>query len=289
MELKNEFEVRTGVEEAWRVLTDVERIAPCLPGAELREIDGDEYRGVVKVKVGPITAEYRGAARFVELDAGEHRAVLRAEGREARGQGNAAATITAVLEASDNGTKVSVTTDLSITGKVAQFGRGVLADVSGKLLGQFVENLEATVIEHGDEESGTSAGSEPADESHAKGARSPRRGGSRPQRSAAAPPAEEAPAAEEHETRDVSSNGAAAPEPEAVAEEAGTSATEEAEPAAEKEHEHEGATVRRLEPRPAEPVDLMEVAGPSLLKRLGPIVAAVAVIAVVVAVLRRRG
>lgn len=286
MELKNDFVVSTGVEEAWRVLTDVERIAPCLPGAELREIEGDEYRGVVKVKVGPITAEYRGAAHFVELDAAGHRAVLRAEGREARGQGNAAATITAVLEPAGTGTKVSVSTDLSITGKVAQFGRGVLADVSSKLLGQFVENLEATVIEHGDEESGTAAGPEPAEESHAKGSRSSRRAGARSHRSAPAPAADEAPAAEEHEPVDVSQNGAAPAEPEdAAAEEAEV----EAEAEAAEVHEHEGATVRRLEPRPAEPVDLMEVVGPSFIKRAGPVLAAAVVIAILVAVLRRRG
>ncbi len=157
MELTNEFRVGTEVGKAWEVLTDVERIAPCLPGAELREIEGDEYRGVVKVKVGPITAEYKGAARFVELDAEGHKAVLRAEGRETRGQGNASATITAQLEPDGEGTRVSVLTDLSISGKVAQFGRGVLADVSGKILGQFVENLEATVLkgERGDAEVGS--------------------------------------------------------------------------------------------------------------------------------------
>ncbi len=145
MELSNEFEVGVPLDDAWKILTDVERIAPCMPGAELREIDGDEYRGAVKVKVGPITAEYRGAAHFVERDDAAHRAVLLAEGREARGQGNASATITATLEPAGDATKVSVNTDLQITGKVAQFGRGVLADVSTKLLGQFVENLEKTV------------------------------------------------------------------------------------------------------------------------------------------------
>ena len=146
MELHNEFEVGVPLDDAWKILTDIERIAPCMPGAELREVEGDEYRGAVKVKVGPITAEYRGAAHFVERDDAAHRAVLLAEGREARGQGNAAATITATLEPADEVTKVTVSTDLQITGKVAQFGRGVLADVSTKLLGQFVENLEKTVV-----------------------------------------------------------------------------------------------------------------------------------------------
>jgi hypothetical protein len=146
MELTNEFRVSVPVEQAWAVLTDVERIAPCLPGAELQEVEGDEYRGVVKVKVGPITASYKGKATFVEKDDNAHRAVLKAEGRDTRGAGNASALITASLTGDGASTSVSVVTDLTVTGKVAQFGRGVLADVSAKLLGQFVECLETTVL-----------------------------------------------------------------------------------------------------------------------------------------------
>jgi hypothetical protein len=146
MELTNTFTVSVPVEDAWAVLTDVERIAPCLPGAQLQEIEGDEYRGIVKVKVGPITAQYKGKAVFKEKDDVAHKAVLEASGRDTRGQGNANATITALLEPAGEGTKVTVTTDLTVTGKVAQFGRGVLADVSTKLLGQFVDNLEQTVL-----------------------------------------------------------------------------------------------------------------------------------------------
>ncbi|HEV7865048.1 MAG TPA: SRPBCC family protein, partial [Acidimicrobiia bacterium] len=132
MELSNEFVVPVAVDEAWGLLTDVERIAPCMPGAELQEIDGDEYRGIVKVKVGPITAQYKGKATFVEKDDGAHKAVLRAEGRDTRGQGNANATITATLVSEGEGTRVKVVTDLAITGRAAQFGRGVMADVSTK-------------------------------------------------------------------------------------------------------------------------------------------------------------
>jgi hypothetical protein len=146
MELTNDFRVAVPPDSAWAVLTDVERIAPCMPGAQLQEIEGDEYRGIVKIKVGPITAQYKGVARFVELDQAGRRAVLRAEGRDTRGQGNASATITATLTPDGDGTKVSVVTDLSVTGKVAQFGRGVMADVSSKLLNQFVECLESTVL-----------------------------------------------------------------------------------------------------------------------------------------------
>ena len=151
MELNNDFEVASPVDLVWAVLTDVERIAPCLPGAQLLEIEGDEFRGVVKIKVGPITAQYKGAASFSERDDVEHRAVLRAEGRDTRGAGNAAADITAELEATDVGTKVTVTTDLTVTGKVAQFGRGVMADVSKKLMGQFAENLSDLIAASGDE------------------------------------------------------------------------------------------------------------------------------------------
>ena len=146
MDLSHDFRVGVPVQRAWEVLTDVERIAPCLPGAQLQEVEGDDYRGIVKVKVGPITAQYKGSASWVERDEAGHRAVLRAEGRETRGQGNASATITATLVPDGDGTSVTVATDLTITGKVAQFGRGVLADVSAKLLDQFVENLEATVL-----------------------------------------------------------------------------------------------------------------------------------------------
>jgi hypothetical protein len=146
MELSNDFRVAVAPSTAWAVLTDVERIAPCMPGAQLQEIEGDEYRGVVKVKVGPITAQYKGKATFVERDEQNHRAVLRAEGRDTRGQGNASATITATLVPDGEGTHVTVATDLTVTGKVAQFGRGVMADVSGKLLTQFVECLESTVL-----------------------------------------------------------------------------------------------------------------------------------------------
>jgi carbon monoxide dehydrogenase subunit G len=162
VELINEFRVHVPIERAWAVLTDVERIAPCLPGAQLQEIEGEEYRGIVKVKVGPITAQYKGAATFVERDA-PNRLVLRAEGRETRGQGNAAAVITVTLAADGDATNVGVHTDLTVTGKVAQFGaRGVLAEVSTKLLGQFVESLEATVL--AGEEQPTAADEPAADE-----------------------------------------------------------------------------------------------------------------------------
>jgi uncharacterized protein len=146
MELSNEFEVPVPLDQAWAILTDIERIAPCLPGAQLQEVEGDEYRGIVKVKVGPITAQYKGVARLIEKDDITHRALLQASGRDTRGAGNASADIRAELVGEGDNTHVSLVTDLTITGKVAQFGRGVLADVSAKLLDQFVANLEVTVL-----------------------------------------------------------------------------------------------------------------------------------------------
>lgn len=146
MELTNEFTVPVGIERAWEVLTDVELIAPCLPGAQLQEIEGDEFRGIVKVKVGPITAQYKGAAKFREQNVAERRLVLDAGGRDTRGQGSADAVITVTMVESGSGadvsTRVEVHSDVTIKGKVAQFGRGMIADVSAKLLTQFVECLE---------------------------------------------------------------------------------------------------------------------------------------------------
>ena len=156
MELTNEFDVEVPVEEAWAILTDLERIAPCMPGAQLTEVEGDEFRGTVKVKVGPITAQYKGVAQFAEKDDANHRAVIDAQGRDTRGQGNANALITATLAAQGTGTRVTVNTDLKLTGKVAQFGRGAIADVSGALLDQFVSCLEHDLL------SGEPAADEPA-------------------------------------------------------------------------------------------------------------------------------
>jgi uncharacterized protein len=146
MELTNEFTVSAPIDETFAVLTDIEKIAPCLPGAQLTEVEGDEYRGTVKVKVGPITASFKGTASLVERDEAAHRAVLKAQGRDTGGKGNANATITAVLEPTADGTHVKIDTDLNITGRVAQFGRGALADVSQKLIGQFAERLETDVL-----------------------------------------------------------------------------------------------------------------------------------------------
>ena len=241
MELSNEFTVDVPVKEAWVLLTDVERIAPCMPGAQLTEVEGDEYRGVVKVKVGPITAQYKGQATFVDRDEATHVAVLRAEGRETRGQGHAAATITAALVADGDGTAVSVVTDLTVTGRVAQFGRGVLAEVSAKLLDQFVESLEAMVLADG-------AVSEAA-----------------------------------------KSEAAAKPEPtadEAVVQPApgGPTAT----PSAAAAPSTSSPVVRRIDSPEPEPVNLLDAAGSPVVRRVGPILAIIAVLWVLKRLLGRR-
>ena len=148
MELNHHFTVNVPVAEAWKILTNVELIAPCLPGAQLQEVEGDTYRGVVKVKVGPIQAQFKGQASFLERNDVDHKAVLKGEGRDTGGKGNASALITAQLTSiSASSTKVEVNTDLAITGKVAQFGRGAMADISDKLLAQFSENLNTLISE----------------------------------------------------------------------------------------------------------------------------------------------
>ncbi|TPG31974.1 SRPBCC family protein [Mycolicibacterium hodleri] len=146
MELNNEFTVAVPVATTWAVLTDVERVARCLPGATLLTVDGDDFTGAVKVKVGPITVSYQGEAAFQEKDEAAHRVVLKANGKETRGNGSAAAIVTAQLKDEGDATTVAISTDLTISGKAAQFGRGVLADVSSNLITQFATTLEADLL-----------------------------------------------------------------------------------------------------------------------------------------------
>src|SRR4051812_48294853 len=143
MKIANEFTVHTPIERAWQVLSDLEGIAPCMPGARLTGVEGDTYQGKVKVKVGPVISEFTGTARFTEKDESARRASIDAKGRDARSAGNAAALVTAVLRPDGDSTVVTVDTDLKISGKLAQFGSGMIKEVSTKLLAQFVTNLEA--------------------------------------------------------------------------------------------------------------------------------------------------
>ena len=143
MKIVNEFTVSAPIEQAWDVLSDLEQVIPLMPGAQLVGRDGDDFVGKVKVKVGPVTSEFSGKARFVEHNRDQHRAVIEGKGKEARGTGNAAATVTTQLHEAGDRTRVTVDTDLKIVGKLAQFGSGMLQQVSEKLLSQFVEQLEA--------------------------------------------------------------------------------------------------------------------------------------------------
>jgi len=284
MELTNDFRVAMPVEQAWSVLTDLERIAPCMPGAQLQEVEGDLHRGVVKIKVGPITAQYKGQAVFVDRDAEGRIAVLRAEGRETRGQGHASATITASLAADGDGTAVSVVTDLTVTGRVAQFGRGVLADVSAKLLDQFVESLEQMVAADGVDAAPAAVTPPPTAKAQAKKAAA--------KKSAAKPPAEATPAAKppaataeptapepvvaasasEAPTADDTASSAAAPAP--AARSAPSAPTAPA--------------VRRIDSPEPEPVNLLDAAGSPVAKRVGPVLAALAVLWLLKKLLARR-
>ncbi|MDQ3841117.1 MAG: SRPBCC family protein [Actinomycetota bacterium] len=155
MKLENEFTVDAPVDKAWNVMLDLERVTPCLPGAQLTEQTGDgEHKGTMRVKLGPVTQDYQGKVWFEETDESQHRAVLRADGQDARGQGTASATITSTLQEENGGdsTRVRVETEMQITGRAAQFGQGVQQDVAEKIMGQFAECLENQILGGGAEE-----------------------------------------------------------------------------------------------------------------------------------------
>jgi carbon monoxide dehydrogenase subunit G len=249
MQLEHEFSVPVSIDEAWKVLLDVERLAPCMPGAVLDEIRGDEFDGRVKIKVGPITVTYGGTAGFIEKDLENHRLVIKASGRDAKGGGTAAATITAVLKESGDQTQINVSTDLAITGRPAQFGRGVMIDVSNKLLGQFTDCLSAQM-----------SGVEPAV----------------PAAADAASPATAAPTDSSSGT--AASNGAAAPA--ATASGGADAATATASSG--------GSVVAGRVPRSEpEAIDLLDAAGAPVLKRLAPVAAVIALLVLVLGLRRR--
>jgi uncharacterized protein len=188
MKLEHNFTVKATPEETWALLTDLERIAPCMPGAELTGREGDAYKGRVKVKLGPVLAQYEGKASFAEKDDAAKRGVLRAEGRETKGQGSAKATVTASLAAAPGGTQVKVETDLAIVGRLAQMGRGLIAEVSGKLLGEFVANLEREIAASAQPVAAPASEALPAPSSEAPAAPTPQ-----PAVRTPAPPREAAP------------------------------------------------------------------------------------------------
>jgi carbon monoxide dehydrogenase subunit G len=165
MKINNEFTVGAPIQQAWDTMLNLERIAPCLPGAAIQdEKDEGEYDGTMKVKIGPITANYKGTVKFEEVDEENHRAVLQATGRDARGQGTASATIVSTLQEEADGTKVSVETDMKLTGRAAQFGRGIAQDVATKMLDQFASCLEEEITGGPEEGAAAAATAEPTGE-----------------------------------------------------------------------------------------------------------------------------
>jgi carbon monoxide dehydrogenase subunit G len=259
-QLVNAFTVNRPIEEAWPVICDVERIAPCMPGAQLEEIEGDVYRGVVKVKLGAVSTQFKGQAHFVERDDENHRAKLRAEGRDTGGRGNAAADIVAEAESlSPTSTKCTVTTDLHITGKVAQFGRGIMGDVSKKLMVQFASNLN-TMLDNTALTPNTGLGNNGPDTT------GPDTTGS----DSVSPPGDGT----------ASTDTPAADVPDA------TTGTGSDEPTGNSYDVTTDAPTKRVISGPAtEPIDVAGVAGPALLKRIAP---ALLGLLIVFLLLRRR-
>jgi carbon monoxide dehydrogenase subunit G len=200
MELENSFVVPADIDTAWKTLLDVEAIAPCMPGATLTSFTGDEFTADVKVKLGPVTMNFAGAGSFVSKDESTHTVVIDASGKETKGAGTAGAKITAVLtEEGPNETRAHIVTDLTVTGKAAQFGRGVMADVSKKLIGQFAGNLEKVITA---EQSG---GAEAAGEAAAESGGSARAGADGAAPGASARPAPAPPPVLDNEALDLGS------------------------------------------------------------------------------------
>ncbi|OEV12930.1 SRPBCC family protein [Streptomyces nanshensis] len=266
MKIDNEFTVGVPAERAWKLLTDLEGIAPCLPGAQLTGVDGDVYSGKVRVKVGPVISQYAGTAQFVEKDDAAHHAVISAKGKDSRGAGNASALIDARLRAEGEKTVVSVSTDLNITGKIAQFGSGMIKEVSTKLLGQFVENLEAELhVPAAEGDTGTAAAGSPSAPAAEAGAGT----GTGTGAGAGARTQEPAPSASSAATATTGgTNGAAAAKtPDAAQNSAPATASAPR------------ASARESE---SQPLDLMGLAGSSVYKRLIPAVAGLIVVVAVV-------
>ncbi|MEV0404536.1 SRPBCC family protein [Actinoallomurus sp. NPDC050550] len=325
MELDHEFTVPVPVEQAWQVLLDVERIAPCMPGATLDAAEADEFTGRLKVRLGAMTITYRGAARIASRDDAAHTVTIEASGKEARGSGTATATVQATLHEDDGRARVAVHTKLNVTGRPAQFGRGILAEVGGKLISRFADNLATelasekpataeTASETGagtPTTSGTAAPAEARAEAEASTAATTEEAvpaqpatsapaetpTSSPQPTAAemAPSAPEEAAGEAAE-RAAAETTARAPEETATGTPAanGAGAGVPAESATEAAGEPEKATASKPVGTPAarpeaEPIDLLEIAGPSVAKRVVPVVAGLALLLVLWRLIRGRG
>jgi carbon monoxide dehydrogenase subunit G len=305
MQLEHSFTVPVGIDDAWKTLLDIEQVAPCMPGAALETVDGDSFTGLVKVKLGPISLTYKGKASFIEKDEAAHRATIDAQGKDSRGNGTAAAKVTATLTSAGAATtKVDVLTDLNITGKPAQFGRGVMVDVGNKLIGQFADNLSAQLSESSTVSAEPAVPAEPAGPAGAaapangaaNGAikapakRAPAKAATTAATTTAAATATKAtvtaPAKAAAPTKAAPAKAAAAAEPKAAAEPQPAADAPAADaPAA----ETPAASVPRvIASREVEPIDLMASAGPAVAKRVIPLAAVVAVVLAVLFARRRR-
>ncbi|MEU4162849.1 SRPBCC family protein [Actinoplanes sp. NPDC026670] len=277
MKITNEFTVQIPIDQAWKVLTDLEGIAPCMPGAQLTGVEGEVYKGKVKVKVGPVISDFAGTAQFTAKDDEAYRAVIDAKGRDARSAGNASATVSAALTAeTPTSTKVSVDTDLKISGKLAQFGSGMIKEVSSKLLTQFVTNLESKLATD-------AAPAAPATGSAPAAAASAPAVSASPENDAADAPAASTSAATAAASVDASATPAASTTTSSASSEPATPPAS-SEPARSSDAatgpSAAAASVQTAEP---EAIDLLAVAGSSIYKRVIPVaVGAVVVVAVIV-------
>jgi uncharacterized protein len=262
VQMQHHFTVPVPVDVAWPALLDPERVAPCMPGATLSRAEGNEFAGSVKVRLGPISLLYKGTGSFTEVDAEARRVVIDASGKDSRGNGTAAATVTAVLTAEGEGTAVQVETDLKVTGKPAQLGRGLISEVGGKILGQFAECLSGRLA-GGAEEAAASVTEEPA------GAEAARANGERP---APARTSEASRSGTLPSWRVTSASG-----------EAAASSTSE------DQQVHKADAVPQGGSMPSdEAIDLLGTAGAPVLKRILPVAAAALVAFVVLRRLRRK-
>jgi carbon monoxide dehydrogenase subunit G len=272
VELQHTFTVPADLATVWQAVLDAELVAPCMPGATLTKVDGDTFSGTVKVKMGPISLLYKGSGEFLEKDETAHRMVLRASGKDARGNGTAAARVTVTLRADGDRTVGAVRTDLTVTGKPAQFGRGMISEVGGKILDAFAACLATRLAKPGSqaEEPGTGQAVPSANGTPASAPATPPAGGAAP----AGKPAPARPAAE----------GATGHRP-------GLSAVETAgqrpEPNGARQRPRPPLTTAAAEPE-AEPLDLLSFAGPSVLKRAAPVLLVLLILLIALARRRRR-
>lgn len=262
MQLEHSFTVPVPVADAWKVLLDIEQIAPCMPGAVLDSVDGDDFTGRVKVKLGPISLTYKGKASFVKKDEASHTAVIDAAGKDQRGNGTAAATVTATLkDEGGSSTRVDVLTDLNITGKPAQFGRGVMTDVGNKLIGQFAScvegKLSASPSDAAADSTATTTASASASAADAVGT------GDRSAKAA------DNGAASADDLVAASPTPNSGPSAGSRGDAAGSSAGGRASGSGGGAEETSASRLRAVPSREPEPIDLLEVAGGSVISRFG--------------------